>query len=131
MGGWVSGLGSACFWLWLLLTFLFTQTPTSQIKADVAAVQHKLDTFQREGEMARTGGGHGGLGGVLYALGVEHHGGVVALDGVAGVAEELLDDDIAMELDFVSVPSECETLLRETQAAWGDAMASSGSSSSS
>lgn len=90
----------------------------------MATMQHKLDTHQREGELVRTGGGFGGLGGVLFALGVEHAGGVVSLDGMAGAAEEL-PDDFSMELNFVSIPSECEPLLRDTQAAWKEMMVSS------
>lgn len=97
---------------------------TSQITADMAAMRRKVDAFQREGELRRWAGGHGGLGGILFALGVEQQaasggpGVPMPAEGLAGQGGwQELDDSMTMDvpLDFITVPSECETLVQEIQ----------------
>lgn len=85
-----------------------------QIAADVAAIQKKLDAVQLEGDLARSAGGHGGLGGILFALGVEQPQEVMPVEGRWMGADDM--DDVEVAMDFSTIPSECwdHTMLKET-----------------
>ena len=86
-------------------------------------MQKKVDAFQRDSALVRTSGGHGGLGGILFALGVETQGPLVSLDGVLLPAGEDFDG-AGMELGGMSLPIECETMVAQPESQWEHLMSS-------
>lgn len=81
----------------------------NKISADIETTKVKLANFQQQSEAVRSSGGLGGLGGILFALGMETP---VPSDIASALAFDG-EDSVTLELDLVTMPTEITTLLAE------------------